>query len=393
MMGLRETRAYVDLDAIDHNLRLFADRVSRSKLMPAVKADAYGHGIEAVGAAAERYGVEMLAVACLEEYLILRDRGVTVPVLILEDIFPEEIDIALRQGARLSAGSLDYARLLSESAVRLGTTAMIHVNIDTGMGRMGLFSDNPVRDLVEISGLPNSTVEGIYTHFPASDERDKTFSREQIDRFQNIVREASEQGIRPRFRHAANSGALIDFPEESAFDLVRPGVSMYGMFPSDEVDQTVPLRPAMSVVSRIVKITRYDRDWTVGYGRTWKVGAGSVIGVVPIGYGDGYPRSLSNKGEVLVHGRRLPIAGRVSMDMITVDLTPIASRVDVGEEVVLMGSSGEETIDAMELAKLTGTITYEITCGFTARIPRVYLRGNREIVAVKTQREGYQTVD
>lgn len=386
---MRETRAYVDLDALDHNLQLFADRVPGSRLMPAVKADAYGHGIEAAGATAERFGVELLAVACLEEYQILREQGITVPVLVLEDIFPGEIEIALREGARLNAGSLEYARELSDAAVRMGTTAMVHVNLDTGMGRMGLFSSDPVRDLVEISGLPNTTVEGVYTHFPCSDEKDKSFSLGQIEYFRTILAGAAELGLRPRYRHVANSGALIDFPGEAAFDLVRPGVSMYGMFPSEDVDRSVPLQPVMRVVSRIVKLNRYDREWTVGYGRTWKAGPGSVIGIVPIGYGDGYPRSLSNCGEVLVHGRRVPIAGRVSMDMTAIDLTAIASRVRVGDEVILMGSSGEETIDAMELARHARTITYEITCGFTPRVPRVYLRGG-DIVATKTQREGYR---
>lgn len=388
---IRETRAFVDLDAVDHNLRLFSERVPGARLMPAVKADAYGHGIEAVGAAAERFGVEMLAVACLEEYQVLRDQGISLPVLILEDLFPDEIEVALRAGARLSAGSLEYARRLSEATSRLGTTAVVHVNMDTGMGRMGLFSDDPVRDLVEISRLSGVTLEGVYTHFPGSDETDKSFSYEQIRRFQEILSGASRQGVQPRYRHLANSGALIDFPGESAFDLVRPGVSMYGMFPSEEVDQSVALRPVMKVVSRIVKLNSYDREWTVGYGRTWKVRSGSMVGIVPIGYGDGYPRLLSNRGDVLFRGRRVPIAGRVSMDMTAIDLTGIVPEARVGEEVVLMGSSGGERIDAMELARLTQTITYEITCGFTPRVSRVYLRGG-EIVATKTQREGYRRV-
>lgn len=391
MTTLRETRACIDLDALDHNVRLLGERVPGARLMLAVKADAYGHGIEAVGIAVERFGVAMIAVACLEEFLILRDMGVTAPVLILEDLFPREVDEALRQGARLSAGSVEYARLLSQRAAQHATTAMVHINLDTGMGRMGLFSADPVQDLVEISGLPSLTVEGIYTHFPGSDERDKTFSWEQIDLFSSITSRAATRGVRPRFLHVANSGALIDFPGAAAFDLVRPGVSMYGMFPSEDVDQTVPLKPVMSVVSRVVKITRYDREWTVGYGRTWPVGPGSVIGIVPVGYGDGYPRSLSNRGEVLVRGTRVPIAGRVSMDMIAIDLTSLGSGIAVGEEVVLMGRSGDHVIDAMELARLTGTITYEITCGFTARVPRVYLRDG-EPVAVKTQRDGYRVI-
>ncbi|MFO8042639.1 MAG: alanine racemase [Alkalispirochaeta sp.] len=271
----------------------------------------------------------------------------------------------------------------------MGTTAMLHVNVDTGMGRMGLFEPDPVSALLTISALANSTLEGIFTHFPASDETDKAFARTQIEDLTALLSSLKENGVSPRFRHIANSGALIDFPQEVGWELARPGVAMYGMYPSREVDQTVGLRPVMQLESAVVKITCYDRDWTVGYGRTYSVRSGSVIGIVPIGYGDGYPRSLSNRGEVLVHGVRVPIAGRVSMDMIAIDLTSLTGRVAVGDTVVLMGSQGDESIDALELADLTGTITYEITCGFTSRIPRIYLR-NDEIVATKTFRSGYQ---
>lgn len=385
----RRTRAFVDLDAVDHNLSLLAGRVPGSGLVPAVKADAYGHGAEAIAAACERWGATMLAVAGLEEYLALRDHGITLPILILEDLFPEEIDAALDAGARLSAGSVDYGRLLSERAAHLGTTAMIHVNVDTGMGRMGMLADDLRDAILTIASFGNATIEGIFSHFPGADEADKSFAQRQIGEFQDLISELERDGVRPRYRHIANSGALIDFPGDVAWDLVRPGVALYGMYPSREVDQTIGLRPVLRLESAIVKLTRYTREWTVGYGRTYPVGPGSIIGIVPIGYGDGYPRSLSNRGEVLVHGRRIPIAGRVSMDMIAVDLSALGDHVAVGDEVVLVGSQGNETIDTAELADLTGTITYEITCGLTARIPRLYTRDGA-IVATKTLRNGYR---
>lgn len=387
---LRRTRAYIDLDAVDHNLTLLSERVPGSGLVPAVKADAYGHGIEAIASVCEGWGATMLAVANLEEYLLLYDQGITVPILILEDLFSEELETALRAGARLSVGSVDYARRVSDAAGKLGTTAMLHVNVDTGMGRMGLLEPNPLSALLTIANLAGSMLEGVFTHFPASDETDKAFARRQLDDLRSLFTALKENGVSPRYRHIANSGALIDFPRDVAWDLVRPGVAMYGMYPSREVDQTVGLRPVMQLESAIVKITRYDREWTVGYGRTYAVRPGSVIGIVPIGYGDGYPRSLSNRGEVLVHGVRLPIAGRVSMDMIAIDLTRLAGRVAIGDTVVLMGTQDDETIDALELADLTGTITYEVTCGLTSRIPRIYLR-NDEVVATKTVRRGYQS--
>ncbi|SIQ53067.1 alanine racemase [Alkalispirochaeta americana] len=385
---LRHTRACIDLDAIDHNLNILSTRVPGVKLMPAVKSDAYGHGLVPVAQTAERFGVEMLAVATAEEFLILRDQGLTVPVLILGELFPEEAREALQQGARFAAGSREYARFLSDCALRLGVTARVHLNVDTGMGRLGLFSADPLQDLLDIAALPALHLEGLFSHFASSDEGDLSFSQEQLHRFQDLLQGADRAKVPIRYRHIANSGALIDFPSRSSYDLVRPGIAVYGIHPSDQVSQEMPLRPALRVVSRLVKITSYDRSWTVGYGRTWRVKAGTTVGVVPIGYGDGYPRALSNRGEVLIHGRRVPVMGRVSMDAITLDLTSIASRVRRGDEVVLLGDG----IGAGELARLTGTIPYEITCGLSVRLPRVYLRGGR-ITAWTTQREGFVTGD
>jgi alanine racemase len=399
---LRHTRAVVDLDALDHNLTLLAGRVAGAGMVPAVKADGYGHGAAAIAAACEGWGATMVAVANLEEYLYLRDRGITLPVLILEELFPEEVEPALREGARLTAGSLAYARLLSEKAGQLGTTAMMHINVDTGMGRMGLSGEDLVTPLMEIASLPDTTIEGVYSHFPGSDEVDTSFAHEQIRRTRSVLQALEDKGVSVRYRHIANSGALIQFPREVAWDLVRPGVAMYGMYPSEDVDRSIGLRPVMRLESSLVKITRYDREWTVGYGRTWKVGPGSVVGIVPIGYGDGFPRILSSRGEVLVHGKRMPIAGRVSMDMIAVDLTSLPEDAAVGDEVVLMGRqewfpedhrapARSDGIDALELARLCNTITYEITCGLTIRVPRVYIRGG-QIVAVQTMREGYKVL-
>ena len=396
---IRETRAYVDLDAFEHNLNLAAGQVPGSSIMPAVKADAYGHGAIAIASLCERWGATMLAVANLEEYLVLRDNGITLPILILEDLFPHEVETALTVGARLSAGSVEYARLLSDTAGRLGTTAMIHLNVDTGMGRMGLVSDTPVAELLCVASLANTTLEGVFSHFPSSDERDKEFSFAQVEALGRIIGEAERQGVRPRYRHVANSGALIDFPDRVGWDLVRPGVMLYGMYPSEDVGREIGLRPVMRVVSRLVKITRHARAGAIGYGRTYTVRPGSLVGIVPIGYGDGYSRLFSNRGEVLVRGVRVPVAGRVSMDMIAVDLTRLGEDVTTGDEVVLLGDQsrgGEsaaedriERISAEDLARLAGTITYEITCNFTPRIPRLYTQGGR-VVAIQSLREGYR---
>ena len=388
---LRATRAYIDLDALEHNLSLLAARAPYSVLVPAVKADAYGHGVEAVASACRDWGAAMLAVANLEEFLYLRERDITLPVLILEDLPPWEIDAAIAAGARLNVSSPEYARAVSAAAVRRETVAIVHINVDTGMGRMGLLEEDPVGAIIAAADLRGVNIEGVFTHFPASDEADKTFALSQVDAMTALQGALARAGVHPRFFHSANSGALIDFPDRVDSGMVRPGIAMYGIYPSREVDTTIALRPVMRLESVIVKVTRYAKEWTVGYGRTYRVGPGSVIGIVPIGYGDGYPRSLSNRGSVLIHGMRVPIAGRVSMDMIAVDLTNVPEPVAVGDPVVLMGGDGEARIGAEDLADLTGTIPYEITCDITMRVPRVYLRGGNP-TALKSVREGYRAL-
>ena len=289
----------------------------------------------------------------------------------------------------MSAGGLEYAGHVSRTAAKLGLKANIHVNLDTGMGRMGLFSRNLVEDVQKIASLEAIVLDGVFSHFPCSDETDKTFSYKQITQTLQVLSNLEDRGIKPRIHHIANSGAIIDFPERVNWGLVRPGISIYGMYPSPDVNQNIGLKPVMRLQSRLVKITRYDRDWTIGYGRLYSVKEGSLIGIVPIGYGDGYPRQFSNRGEVLVGGSRIPIAGRVSMDMIAVDLTQLPQAPKIGDEVVLIGKQGEQEITVAELAKLAGTITYEITCDFTPRIPRLYTSEGRQ-VARKSLLDGYR---
>lgn len=392
---LRATRAVVDLDAITHNLDLLAAQVPGTGLVPAVKADGYGHGMVPVATACAEWGAAMLAVATVEETLILRDAGISIPILILEELFPDEVDAALTAGATLSVGSVAYADIVSRTAQARAATAAVHVNIDTGMGRMGLLSTNARADVARIAALPGIAIEGIYSHFTGSDEDDLSPARSQHTELDRLYRELSEAGYAIRYRHIANSGALLQLPAETGWELARPGVAVYGMEASATVGRAHPvgrlLKPALRLESRIVKLTRHTGPWTIGYGRTHRVGAGDVIGIVPIGYGDGYPRILSGRAEALVAGQRVPVAGRVSMDMIALDLTTCASRVALGDEVVLIGRQGEDEITARELAEHADTISYEITCGLTARVPRVYTRSGA-IVATNSPRNGYQAV-
>jgi alanine racemase len=325
--------------------------------------------------------VALLAVANAQELKRLRDAGIEHPTLILEDLFPDELPWAVADSeARFNVSNVAYAEALSR-AVGSSGKALVHVNLDTGMGRMGILTPDPVEAILRISELPGIELEGIFSHFPAADEDDVSFAREQIEEFRKTVATLEKRGVKPRYRHISNSAGIMIFAEEGAFDLIRPGVSAYGMFPSPEVaekmGESVPLRPCMRVVSAIVKLTEYDRPWTVGYGRSYSVGPGSKIAVIPVGYGDGYRRALSNDvGVAVVHGERVPVVGRVSMDMITLDVTGLEEPASVGDEVVLLGEQEwkgrKAAILAEEMAQQVGTISYEITCGFTPRVPRLY---------------------
>lgn len=395
---IRETRACIDLDRLERNLARIRARSRGAALAPAVKADAYGHGAVAIGTVCEEFGVAMLAVANLEEFIYLRWHGLSAPILILEDLFRDEVERAVVDGAILCAGSVEYAREVSAAAQRTGRTALVHFNIDTGMGRMGLVGADPVAALEAVAALDGIRLDGIFSHFPSSDEADKSFSLSQVDRFQRTVEACAQRGIRVRYRHIANSGAILDFPEPAAMDLVRPGVITYGMRPSHEIASEFDMQPIMRLQSRIVKINRHTERATVGYGRTFVAEPGTVIGIIPVGYGDGYLRALSNRADVLLHGMRVPLAGRVSMDMIAVDLSHVPEPVAVGDEVVLIGEQQwrqgtdderRDEIRAIELADRAGTISYEITCALSMRVPRIYLRAGR-VVATQTMTSGFR---
>ncbi len=381
---VRKTRAEIHLDAIEKNIRTLWSRVGREKgYLVLLKADAYGHGNVAVGKLAEKLGAFGGGVAALEEVEHLRSHGVALPLLLLEDIFEDEIAPALERDVRFTVSSYEYARALNREAKKKGNTAQVHVNVDTGMGRLGIRAEEAVDMVVRTASLSNIEIEGLYTHFPIADEADKSFSRQQLTLFERVVTELEEKGIRPKYTHTANSGAVLDFPEESAFSVIRPGVSTFGMYPSGEVDHGIPLQEGMSLKSALIKVTHFPKGVSVGYGRTFVTQRPSVIGVLPIGYGDGFIRDYSNNAEVVIHGTRLPVVGRVSMDMITVDLTDLPEEARVGDEAVLMG--GQEwngrraSVGSEELAARAKTITYEVTCLIGKRVPRIYFYGGRQV--------------
>ncbi len=370
--------AEIDRGAIAHNVRELR-RIThpRSRLLVAVKADAYGHGAAEVSRTVLAHGASHLGVARLAEGAELRRRGITAPILIFGYTPVEQTGLLCDLRLTPAVYSLESARKIA-AVLRLRNQHLpVHIKVDTGMGRLGVPSQplrldqgpTAVEEILSIAGLEEIRLEGIFTHFASSDDADKRFAHQQFSRFQELVRQLQDAGLHIPICHAANSGAIIDLPE-THLDMVRAGIAVYGLFPSDHVDRTrLDLRPAMSLKARIIHLKTVPAGTAISYGSTYRTAAPATIATVPAGYGDGYDRRLSNRGCMLVRGRRAPIAGRVCMDLTMLDVSHIPD-VQVGDEVVLMGRQGGETISADELAALLRTINYEVVTRVMARVAR-----------------------
>jgi alanine racemase len=353
--------------------------------MAVVKANGYGHGSVEVAREALRSGAQYLAVARINEAIPLRKAGLEAPILIFgyspPDLAPLLIDYELTQ----TVYSLSTASALSEQATRKGKKINVHLKVDSGMGRLGFLlastndtiddvaAQNSVRAIETITRLPGLTVEGIFTHFATADSADKSYADLQLDRFLDLLSRLQKAGLAPPVRHAANSGALIDMPD-SHLDMVRPGIATYGLHPSDEVNKSrVDLKPVMSLKSRIIHLKRVPPGFNISYGITFQTKNHTTIATVPVGYADGFNRLLSSRGHMLVHGQRVPIVGRVCMDLTMLDVGKV-SGVALEDEVVVFGDQGNEAVTADEIASCLDTINYEIVSTITARVPRVYLK-------------------
>ncbi len=368
---LRPTWAEIDLGAFRHNFREIKRKLRKSvSLLPVVKADGYGHGMEEIARASLSCGAKLLGVANIEEGIFLRKRGITTPILILGSVYPlSNFTYILRYNLSPAICSLQASRELSKIARRRKKKVKVHIKVDTGMGRIGISAENAAGLVKKVIQLPGIIVEGIFTHLAAADS-DYQFTMEQIGKFQSVINELKRDNINIKYRHAANSTAILRY-SDAHFNLARPGISLYGLVPFEGAEREIDLKPAMQLKTKIVFIKRVKKGTSISYGRTWKANRDSIIGTLPIGYADGYNRLLSNRAEVLICGKRVPLVGRVCMDMCMVDVTSLPN-VKVGEEVVLIGSQGKEKITADEIAKLTGTITYEVVCGISKRVPRIY---------------------
>jgi alanine racemase len=363
--------AEIDLDALAHNVRILKSQAKGAALLAVVKANAYGHGAVAMARAAVAAGADRLGVICVDEGEQLRRAGITAPILVMGHTPAAEarrlVDLSLTPSVVSREVALALARVASER----GSEVAVHLKVDTGLNRYGLPPSEAVdlgRWLRDLAGVQ---VEGLFTHFASADEGDKSHALEQHKLFLSVAEQLDWVPI----RHVSNTATLLDLPDMS-LEMVRPGLGIYGCYPSAQVNRSLPLRPALSLKSRVARLNSLAPGESVSYGRTWRASRPSLIGLVLCGYADGLPRALSNRGSVLVRGQRAPIVGRVCMDMCMVDLSDIPD-VAVDDEVVIIGRQGEEEISADEVAELCGTISYEILCGISARVSRLYLRQGR----------------
>ncbi len=367
---MRPTYAEIDLSAIAFNIRQIKRRVGPTKVMAVVKANAYGHGMIEVARTALENGADYLGVALLEEGIRLREAGFQCPVLVFGGAFEDQISQFLQYDLEISLYSDRIAQALAREASESGKRAKVHIKVDTGMGWVGVPWEEASSFLQRTSQLRSLDIVGIYTHFATSDEKDTSFAYLQLRRFNRVLDEIKAKGINIPLRHAANSGAILNLPE-AYLDMVRPGIMIYGYYPSQGAFKNLPLKPALTLKSRVIFVKKVAAGTSISYGRDYVTPRETSIATLPIGYADGYNRLLSNWGEVLIRGRRYPVVGRVCMDQIMVDVGE--DEVQVGDEVVLIGRQGKEEISMYEVCQKLNTIPYEVCCWISERVPRVYL--------------------
>ena len=366
--------AEIDLGAIRDNFAAMRGRLrDDTKMIAVVKTDAYGHGAVRIAEMMEPEAyIWGFAVATTEEAVELRRAGIRKPILCLGFVFPQDYDLLVRLQIRPATFKLSMARQLSEAASRAGMILPVHLAVDTGMGRIGFqVCEEDADEAAEIAKLSNLKVEGLFTHFARADERDKDYTQEQFRKYCRFEQMLEERGVSIPLRHAANSASIMELPG-THLDAVRAGITIYGIYPSDEVDRNLmPMKPAMSLISHICYIKKVPAGTSISYGGTFVTERESRIATIPVGYGDGYPRSLSNKGSVLIRGRRAPIVGRVCMDQFMVDVTEIEA--EEFDRVTLLGQDGKDAVTTDELGRLSGRFPYELVCDISKRVPRVYV--------------------
>ncbi|MDR3305885.1 MAG: alanine racemase [Clostridiales Family XIII bacterium] len=373
--GRRAAWVEIDLDSIVGNYLQIRKITPGCATIACVKADAYGHGLVKVAWELVKSGTEYLGVATLAEAVALRTAGIRTPIVLLSAVPRGNIKDVLDIGVIPVVTTFDDAQLLSEMVGRAGRKkpAEVFIAIETGMGRLGfLYTVKGIAQILQIqSDLPGVHIKGLFSHFATAEDENPSFALSQIDAFSAFENQLALSGLDPGARTMANSAAIMGFPE-AHFEIVRPGLALYGMYPSEEMDKDVlPLKPAMSVKANIVYLRKVPPGFTVSYGRTFVTERDSLIGTLPIGYADGLPRNISGRGRVLIRGESAPIVGNICMDQCMIDVTDIPGITEY-DEVVLLGKQGEREIPAEEIAELSGTINYEVTCRFGQRLPKIF---------------------
>ena len=374
-MAERGVWAEIDLSALRHNISVIKEHIAGgARFCAVVKADAYGHGAIAVAREAVAMGVDYLAVAVLSEAAALRWAGFTTPILVLGATQYEEADAVVDLGVTQAVFSRAAAEAISEAARRRGVRAKVHLAVDTGMGRIGVRPEDAGEMAAVIAALPNIELEGMFSHFALADAVDKSFAKEQFARFRRAMEDVKARGVAVPLCHIANSAAILEMPE-THLDMVRAGIVLYGLCPSDEVGQDAGLVPVMSIKARFTHVKMLRAGETVSYGCTYRASRDVRVGTLPLGYADGYTRLYAGKAKVDFRGRLLPILGRICMDQCMVELTG-ANGVAVGDTVTIMGG---DALTADALASWLGTINYEVVCMFSPRVPRVYVESRQDI--------------
>lgn len=373
--------AKVDLDAVEYNIEKMKENLRDGVKMTAVlKADGYGHGaVQIARLLSDKEYIWGFAVATADEAVILRKAGITKPLIVLGSVFPEHLEEMIRLDVRMTVYTKDRVEDLSKLAEKLQRPVYIHVKIDTGMSRLGYMpGEDSASEIASFKALPYVVMEGMYTHFAKADETDKEFTKKQMEDYLWMKDRLQEKGVEFAYYHCSNSAGIIDIPEAN-LNLVRAGIATYGLYPSEEVKkENVPLKPALELISHVAHVKWVEPGTPVSYGSTFVTEKKTKIVTVPVGYGDGYPRSLSNRGYVLIKGNKARILGRVCMDQFMVDATKIED-VKYGDEVVLIGSSEEEILPVETLSVLSERFNYEFVCDLGKRIPREYIRGGEVV--------------
>jgi len=365
----RATRAIIDLGAVSHNVAEIRKKIGNERgLMAMVKADGYGHGAVEISRTALRSGADSLGVAISGEGQQLREAGIEVPILVVGLSPPEEAYKVVKFRLSQTVATVELLEALDSEAGKASTKVNVHVKVDTGMGRVGINPDDAVSFVRRVKDFRNLNLEGIFSHFPSSDERDKTFSMGQLQLFNQVISNLQLAGIEVPQKHMANSGAVLDLPQ-SYYDMVRPGIMLYGIYPSREVSRSIKLRPAMTFKTKVAQVKVVPAGTPISYGRTFITNKKTTVATLPVGYEDGYNRLLSNRGEVLIKGHRAPVIGNVCMDMCMVDASGVED-VRPGDEVILFG----EDPPVWEFATKIGTIPNEVVCAVSKRVPRLYIQ-------------------